>query len=101
MKYYAYEAVMDYVNKETDKGNEVFVIGGCLLDSYVVIHHNMVEILKETYVNAWQSTYTRHVYRKRVPEWLFDFVGAAVGEDGEYLQDCIRTMIEFNEERGA
>lgn len=64
---YTAAAVDKYLND-----NGLFVddiIDGCLLDTLIIYHDNgIIEIFEETYLNTWSSGYTRHIYRKGMPQ---------------------------------
>lgn len=63
-KFYAYSAVMGYVNNFVDGGGEIDILEGCLLDTYILYHDSgVIEVWEEAYVNEWNSAYVRHIYR--------------------------------------
>lgn len=64
-KLYDVKAVWDYITQFEDMD----VIEGCLIDTYVIYHDGgVVEIWEETPLNEWSSAYVRHVYKKGLPQ---------------------------------
>lgn len=65
-KRYGYHTVMAYIEDLVDPC--IDIIEGSLLDTYIIYHsEDLIEVFEETYVNAWSSDYTRHIYKKGLP----------------------------------
>ena len=70
-KLYSLSAVDEYIEKYNLIVDDI--IEGCLLDTLIIYHDNgITEIFEETYLNCWSSAYTRHIYKKGMPERFQD-----------------------------
>ena len=93
MKYYTLAAVENYISTLADR--EILEIPGTLLDTYIINHGHIIEILEVKGLNEWSSAYTRHIYRKRVPkrfiEWLEREIDEIIIDKGkdDFVQCCI------------
>lgn len=94
-KLYGYKAVEKYLDGLYASGNEVdyYIIEGVLVDSYIINHGHCIEVFKETYINAWESGLTRHIYRKKVPTGIIEWL-LAEREDYQKEYGCFNYTIE-------
>lgn len=105
MKTYSYSAVENYVSECWNDGADVYRIDGVLLDGHIIFHGGgAVEFFRETAINSWSSGLARHVFKKRVDKWVFEYFAdylADVDDDEtrDYIQDVVRMLKDFNEER--
>lgn len=109
MKLYNPEAVSNYLhNLPEEKG--VFEVVGNLIDNYFVFHEHAVEVFLEKATTTWNSAYTRHIYKKRIPKKIFDCIAEAVAyfhevKDFDRKEDTLlleELLIDFNEtKKGA
>lgn len=98
MKYYTLAAVENYISTLADR--EILEIPGALLDTYIINHGNIIEILEVKALNSWSSAYTRHIYRKRVPkrfiEWLEREIDEiAIDKDKDNFVECCINHFEY------
>ena len=95
---YSIDAVNEYVSSLWGKNGveAIFTVAGCLCDSYVIDHGHAVEVLQECYLNEWSSAYVRHVYRKRVPRVVIDWIKDVASElDPDDYSDVIGLVENF------
>lgn len=103
MNIYSYKAVDAYLNT-LPENTLVFMIPGSLVDNYIVFHEHAaaVEFFNEKYLNPWASGIARHVYRKRIPGKLFDFIRESVTDktiDPEYADEILEYLEYFREKQ--
>ena len=65
-KLYSLQAVDNYVLSLSDVDTDI--IPGLLIDTIIIYHDNITEVFEETYLNAWDSAYIRHIYRAGLPK---------------------------------
>lgn len=104
MKTYSYSAVENYVSECWNDGADVYRIDGVLVDGYIIFHGGAVEFFRETVINSWTSGLARHVFKKRIPAWVFDYFADYIAdvdddETRDYLQGIVRLLEDFNNAR--
>ena len=93
MKLYTWAAVEHYLSTLADR--EILEIPGTLLDTYIINHGYAIEILEVKVLNSWSSAYTRHIYRKRVPKRLIEWIDGEIDElivdkgKDDFIDNCI------------
>lgn len=75
MKYYDCKAVENYISN-LNVNDEMLAVPEALIDTYFINHGNTIEIFKVRALDTWQSVYTRHIFKKRVPKWAIDYLNA-------------------------
>ena len=66
MTLYTHETITEYLNRCINRGQEVYEIPGCLLDSYIVLPDDNYKgaIIKEEYLNEWSSAQSLRFFNK-------------------------------------
>jgi hypothetical protein len=73
MQHYSLKACESFIEKEIEKGSDVFTKeeGGLGLGTVVIIRENgSGAIIKERYLNEWSSTHTARQYRKMPKKYI-------------------------------
>lgn len=105
---YSAAAVSNYLGQLENA--DIYTLPGCLADNYIIFHYDAagepaaVEVLKEMYLNHWESGTARNLYRARVPQTIIDFVLSYVTsyDDEETKRDAYwiaELLTTFNLER--
>lgn len=89
---YTLEAVYEYLDNLPETA-EVFQIPGSLADHFIIFHGFAVEVFNEKYINPWASGIVRHVYRKRIPASVYEFIDNAA--EAGYLPDLAADEIKI------
>ena len=96
-RYYTLKAVENYLNKTVypELNATVVCLPEALLDTYCITWNTyqgeVVEVLKARAISEWSSVYTRHIFRKKAPKWIFDYLN-------DYIQDLESEGIEEESE---
>jgi hypothetical protein len=66
MTLYTHETISEYLTRCIERGQEVYEIPGCLLDSYIVLPDEKYKgaIIKEEYLNEWSSAQSLRFFNK-------------------------------------